>query len=141
MLKAILFNLDGIITNLSKFHFLAWKSIFSHYGIIFNDEQWKQMSNHSRTYIIKNTLEFNKVKYDDDLIASIDSEKNALYQDLIRNELTPQDVNPNILEIITQARAKDLKVCIVSHSGNAELIIERLGCLKHLIIFAATVTQ
>lgn len=127
MLKAILFNLDGIITNLSKFHFLAWKSIFSQHGIVFDDEQWSQLQNYSRTYIIKQTLEYNEIECTDQLVSQIDAEKNTLYKTLIFNELRPEDVNPNILNIITQAKAKDLKVCVISHSKNANLIIERLG--------------
>lgn len=130
MLKAVLFNLDGIITNLSRFHFLAWKSIFSQHGIVFDDEQWSQLQNHSRTYIIKQTLEYNDIEITDELVSQIDSEKNALYQTLIQNELKPEDVNANILNIISQAKSKDLKVCLISHSKNAELIIERLGLAR-----------
>lgn len=127
MLKAILFNLDGIITNLSKFHFLAWKSIFSQHGIIFDDEQWSQLQNHSRNYIIQQTLEYNNIQISEELVSQIDKEKNSLYQSLIQNELMPEDVNANILDIIAQAKSKDLKVCVISHSKNAQLIIERLG--------------
>ena len=130
MLKAILFNLDGIITNLSKFHFLAWKSIFSQHGIFFSDQEWLKLQNHSREYIIKHVLDFNNIQYDKKIIDEIDKQKNTLYQSLILNELKPENVNVNILNIISQAKAKDLKICLISHSKNANLIIERLGLSK-----------
>lgn len=130
MLKAILFNLDGIVTDLSNFHFLAWKSIFSHYGINFDMKQWKLFRDHSRKHIILNTFKYNRIPFDPTVADCIDREKNLLYQSLITNELKPRDVNPNILNLITQAKLKDLKICLVSHSSNTELIVERLGLSK-----------
>lgn len=130
MLKAILFNLDGVIADLSKYHFLAWKSIFSQYGIFFDKTAWKEMSNHSRTYIIENTFKNNKKNFTPEIAAEVEQKKNDLYKSLILNYLKPSDVYPNILDIIAQAKNKDIKLCVISHSKNAELIVERLGLSK-----------
>ncbi len=127
MLKAILFNLDGIITDLSAYNYLSWKSVFSHYDVDLDEKLWNQIKDHSRSTIVKLTLEKNNIQYDDLMLEKICREKNELYRSLIANELSPANVFPNILKIITEAKAKDLKVCVISHSKNAKLVIERLG--------------
>lgn len=130
MLKAILFNLDGIITNLSTYNYLSWKSVFSHYDVNLDEDLWNEIKDHSRTTIAKLVLEKNNIEYDNLIIDKICNEKNELYKSLIANELSPTNVFPNILNIITEAKAKDLKVCVISHSKNAKIAIERLGLSK-----------
>ncbi len=130
MLKAILFNLDGIITNLSTYHYLSWKSVFSHYDVNLDEEFWNEIKDHSRTTIAKLVLEKNNIEHDNLMIEKICDEKNDLYKSLIANELSPTNVLPNILNIIAEAKAKDLKVCVISHSKNAKTVIERLGLSK-----------
>lgn len=57
MLKAILFNLDGVITNLSTYNYLSWKSVFSHYDVNLDEDLWNEIKDHSRTTIAKLVLE------------------------------------------------------------------------------------
>ncbi|MDE7433588.1 MAG: hypothetical protein K2M43_00315, partial [Mycoplasmoidaceae bacterium] len=70
------------------------------------------------------------VEPNEPLMLEIETKKNDLYKSLITDQLGPSNVYSNTLDVLFQAKQKDLKICVLSHSKNAEIIIQRLGLLN-----------
>ncbi|GHU30767.1 beta-phosphoglucomutase [Bacilli bacterium] len=130
MLKAIILSIDGIITDLSHFHFLAWKSIYSLQGIEFNAKDWQHLKGLSRSDVVKSFNQKSKTNLTLDQMNKIFDDKNLLFIKLIKEGLKPSHLINGAKQLIDEAKNKGLKVIIISQSSNALLEIKSLGLAK-----------
>jgi beta-phosphoglucomutase-like phosphatase (HAD superfamily) len=130
MLKAIILSIDGIIADLSHFHFLTWKSVYSHYGINFTAKDWQSLKGLSRSDVVKTFNNKAKTNLSLDQMNNIFDEKNALFVKLITEGLSPEHLINGTKQLIQEAQTKGLKVIVVSQSSNALLEIKSLGLAK-----------
>ena len=127
MMKAVIFDLDGVITDTAEFHYKAWKIIADelqiHFDASFNEKLKGVSRMESLCLILDNgpgrdsfTLE-EKEKYCD--------KKNEIYKKLIKG-LTPDDVLPGIKDFMQELKKNHILIGLASVSKNAPEIIERL---------------
>ncbi|WP_027119790.1 beta-phosphoglucomutase [[Mycoplasma] testudinis] len=125
-LKGVIFDLDGIITDTAKYHYLAWKAIIKPFGMNLTIDINEEIKGLSRKDTLLKILEiFNYSKLDTQKIDELCFEKNELYKKLITN-LSPQDILPGIEDFIKQIKEANLKMAISSSSKNAANIMELL---------------
>jgi beta-phosphoglucomutase len=122
--KAILFDLDGVLTDTSQYHYLAWKHLADDEGIPFtsqeNDEHLRGVSRReSLMYIIRGR------HYSEDQIQEMMDRKNRYYLDLIKT-MSPNDLVEGGRELLQEIRNAGIKVAIASGSKNSHTVLESL---------------
>jgi beta-phosphoglucomutase len=130
-LKAVVFDLDGVITDTAKFHYLAWKNMADKLGIEIDIEFNEQLKGVSRIESLRRILVHgNKLDaYEPAEMERLANEKNEEYKELIQ-EVTSADLLPGIESLLKELKANDIRMAIGSASKNAPAILERLGILQ-----------
>ena len=128
MKKGLVFDLDGVITDTAKFHYIAWKNMAEKLGIIIDENFNEQLKGISRTESLERILEFGGKAdaYTEEEKEKLAAQKNTEYVELLE-ELTPADILPGLLSVLDQAEALGMKSSIASASKNAPHILEKLG--------------
>lgn len=143
-LKAVIFDLDGVITDTAEYHYLAWKALGEELGIPFTREFNEGLKGISRMESLEKILVFGGKQYDfnDQEKAEIAARKNDHYCRLIV-EITPQDILPGITDFILTIKRQGLKLGLASVSKNAFTVMKRLGLLNEFdtIVDAATIKR
>jgi beta-phosphoglucomutase len=122
--QAILFDLDGVLTDTSEYHYQAWKHLADDEGIPFthqeNDEHLRGISRReSLMYIIRGK------HYSEDQIQEMMDRKNHYYHELIKN-MSPKDLVPGGRELLQEIRQAGIKVAIASGSKNSRTVLQYL---------------
>lgn len=128
--QAILFDLDGVLTDTSEYHYQAWKRLADDEHIPFtheeNDEHLRGVSRReSLMYIIRGR------SYSEEQIQEMMDRKNRYYNDMIKN-MSPQDLVPGGRELLQEIRNAGIKVAIASGSKNCHIVLEHLQILDLL---------
>jgi len=137
MLKAVLFDLDGVITDSARYHYLAWKEISESLNIPFDEEYNEKLKGVSRMESLELILKNGNMQ---DAFTTAEKEKlaekkNDIYKELIK-QITPADILPGIRELLISLKDKNIKTCVCSVSKNAFSIINSLdlsGYFDHII--------
>ncbi|HIZ53541.1 MAG TPA: beta-phosphoglucomutase [Candidatus Enterococcus avicola] len=127
MKKGFIFDLDGVITDTAKFHYLAWKDLAEtidiEIDIVFNE----QLKGISRMDSLERILAHGN-KSDAFTLSEKEAlahQKNTHYVELLQ-QLTPADLLPGVKEFLTAAKEKQIPCAIASASRNAPFILEKL---------------
>lgn len=131
-LKAVIFDLDGVVTDSAKYHYLAWKELADELNIPFDEEYNEKLKGVSRMesleLILKNGNAENN--YSAEEKARLADKKNEHYKELIK-EITPADMLPGIENFLKEIKANNIKTALASVSKNAPFIIKQLQAEKY----------
>ena len=130
-IKGLIFDVDGVITDTAKLHFLAWKEVLAKYQISYSSTENELLRGLPRKETLLAILKLKAIDFDEATIEKICNQKNALYVQLLKTQLSKKDLLPGIIEFLETAQAQKLKMAIASSSKNAPLILERLDILKY----------
>jgi beta-phosphoglucomutase len=128
-LKACIFDLDGVIVDTAKYHYLAWKKLAVMLNINFTEEDNERLKGVSRMTSLDIILEIGNMKLDDRTKEEYAALKNKWYLDYI-GRMMPDEILPGSLEFISELKSASIKVAMGSASKNTPLILERLGIGK-----------
>ena len=128
--KAILFDLDGVLTDTSEYHYQAWKHLANDEGIPFtreeNDAHLRGVGRRdSLMYIIRGR------QYSEEQIQEMMDRKNRYYTELIK-DMSPKDLVSGGKELLQEIRNAGIKVAIASSSKNCRTVVERLDIMSYL---------
>lgn len=125
-MKAIIFDLDGVICFTDKYHYKAWKQLADKYGIYFDEEINNRLRGVSRMDSLEIILEKADRKYSTEEKEKMAEEKNAAYVKLLK-EMTPADLSNEVSDTLNELRSRGYKLAIGSSSKNTKLILSQLG--------------
>lgn len=141
---AVIFDLDGVITDTAEFHYLAWKNLASQLNITIDRPFNETLKGISRTDSLKAILAHGGVlaDYSDADIHRLADQKNAAYVTLIQG-LTPADILPGIETLLKGLQVRGVKIAMASASKNALMVSKLLHIESYFdhIVDAATVGQ
>lgn len=125
--KAFIFDLDGVLTDTAIYHFNAWKELANELSFKFDITDNERLKGVSRTKSFEIILEINEAlnRFTPQQIEAYANQKNERYVKLIEN-ITPNDVLPNIISFLNDAKAKRLKLAVASASRNANKVLASL---------------
>jgi beta-phosphoglucomutase len=126
--QAIIFDLDGVLTDTSEYHYQAWKHLADDEYIPFtrqeNDEHLRGISRRaSLEYIIRDR------HYTEQQIQEMMERKNRYYQQFIQR-MTPAELVTGGSELLQEIRQAGMKTGIASTSKNSHMVLERLGITR-----------
>ncbi len=124
MIKAFLFDLDGVLTDTSEFHYRGWKRLADEEGLAFDRADNEALRGVSRRESLLLMLK-GRVISETQMEAWMER-KNAYYLELVE-KMTPADLLPGAMELLSELRAAGIKIAIASSSKNAGLVMDRLS--------------
>ncbi len=132
MLKAVIFDLDGVITDSAVYHFQAWKKIADRLEIPFDEIYNEKLKGVSRMESLNLILDNGNGRdsYSQAEKEQLAAEKNEQYKELIK-QITPQDMLPGIQELLQELKAAGIRTGLASVSKNADFIIGQLQAAEY----------
>jgi beta-phosphoglucomutase len=126
-LQAVLFDLDGVITDTAEYHYLAWKELARQIGVDFNRAFNEQLKGISRLESLEKILVYGgkEEQYSEREKEELATQKNEHYVQLIKN-ITSNDILPGITEFLQALRNRGIKTAIASASKNADAVLDGL---------------
>jgi beta-phosphoglucomutase len=125
-IKACIFDLDGVIVDTAKYHFLAWKRLTDDLGIVFTESDNERLKGVSRMASLEIILEIGNLNVDISGKEKYARLKNSWYVEYI-NQMTPEEILPGALKFIRELKAANICVALGSASKNTPLILERVN--------------
>lgn len=126
MIKAVIFDLDGVIVSTDDCHFRAWKRMADEEGIYFDREINNRLRGVSRMASLDIVLERAKREYSESEKQELAERKNEYYKELIC-ELTPDDILPGVMDKLEKLKENGIKIAIGSSSKNTPIILKQIG--------------
>lgn len=129
-IKGLLFDLDGVIVDTAKYHYIAWKEIAEELGVNFTLEDNELLKGVSRVRSLQIILEIGKIQLPNELQEELCERKNRIYLNQIKG-ITRDEILPGIREFIFDSKEKGYKIALGSASKNSIFILDQLQ-LTHM---------
>lgn len=128
--KAFIFDLDGVIVDTAKYHFLAWQKIANQLGIEFTHKHNEELKGVSRIRSLDLILALGKVEL------SLQEKNNWLAQ---KNEdyltylvtMNESEILPGVMRILEYLKTKNQLIALGSASKNARPILEKVKIIDY----------
>ncbi len=124
--KAVIFDLDGVITDTAHYHYLAWKRLADGQDVPFDAAFNEQLKGIDRMGSLDLILAGARRAYSAEEKLALAEQKNLHYLDLIAT-MSAADLLPGAVAALDAVRAAGLGVGLASVSKNAFTVLERLG--------------
>lgn len=140
--KAVIFDLDGVITDTAHYHYLAWKTLAEAEGVAFDEAFNEQLKGIDRMGSLDLILAGAARACSPQQKLALADTKNRHYQQLIEH-MSAADLLPGALDALDAVRAAGLKIGLASVSKNAFSVLERLGIRDRFddVVDAATLAN
>ncbi|MDR0199468.1 MAG: beta-phosphoglucomutase [Streptococcaceae bacterium] len=126
MFKAVLFDLDGVITDTAEYHFRAWKALAESIGIEgVNREFNEQLKGVARDDSLRKILALGNKTVSDDEFKRLMDQKNDNYVEMIQ-DVSPKDIYPGILQLLKDLHANGIKIALASASKNGPTLLAKM---------------
>ena len=125
-MKAIIFDLDGVICFTDKYHYQAWKQLADKQGIYFDETINNRLRGVSRMDSLEIILERADKEYTQEEKEAMAAEKNDAYVELLK-EMSPADLSDEVRSTLETLRERGYKLAIGSSSKNTKTILGRIG--------------
>lgn len=125
IIKAFIFDLDGVICHTDELHYIAWKQVSDELGLKFNRDVNEHLRGISRQESFEIILRHNGIELSKQSMQAAIDRKNLLYREQLMH-LAPSDIEPDVCPVLSKLRSKNIKLALGSSSRNAQLILNRL---------------
>lgn len=125
-IKGALFDLDGVLVDTAKYHYLAWKRLAAKLGFEFTERDNERLKGVSRMRSLEILLEVGHLSFTDHEKEKMAEEKNRWYVEYL-NSIDESAILPGAREYLSELRSRRMLVALGSASKNARLILSRLG--------------
>ncbi len=129
--EACIFDLDGVLVDTARFHFIAWREMAEGLGIPFHEKDNELLKGLSRIDSLETILSLGQLVLDPVTKLQLMEQKNARYLDLVQG-MTAEDVLPGVTAFFAELDAAGIRKGVGSASKNAPEILRRIGLLESL---------
>jgi len=128
--RGFIFDLDGVIVDTAKYHYLAWKHLANELGFDFTEEQNEAFKGVSRRRCPEILLELGGISVDEDQFDRWLFEKNEDYLSYI-NKMDESEILPDVHKILDYLKDKQVPMALGSASKNAIPILKKVKLLSY----------
>ncbi len=128
-MKGYIFDLDGVIVDTAKFHYIAWKKIGEEFGFSLTHELNEQLKGVSRVDSLQKILNWAGVTVSQEKFDELATRKNEDYLSYVA-QMDENDILPGVKLFLEEARRNGKKIALGSASKNARLILEKTGIIS-----------
>ena len=132
-IKALIFDLDGVITDTAEYHYRAWKRLADEEGVPFTRADNEHLRGVSRRASLLRLLKDRSV--DEVRLEEMMARKNRYYQEMLEG-VTPADLLPGVADLFNLLDQANVRYAVASASRNAPVVVERLGIAHRLAALA-----
>ena len=125
-IKACLFDLDGVVVDTARYHYLAWKKIADDLGFSFSEHDNERLKGVSRMESLDILLEIGKIKVDLKTKEELATTKNSLYVSYIQ-KMTPDEILPGVIRFLDELHNSGMLIALGSASKNAMSILDKIN--------------
>lgn len=125
-----IFDLDGVIVDTAKYHYLAWRKLANELGFEFTQEQNELFKGVSRKRCLEILLEIGNIKASQEQFNRWLVEKNEDYLSLIE-EMDESEILPDVLKVLQFLKKHNMPIALGSASKNARPILEKVNLLDY----------
>ncbi|NHZ72622.1 MAG: beta-phosphoglucomutase [Aquificales bacterium] len=132
-LHAVIFDLDGVLTDTSEYHYQAWQRLAGEENLPFDrqiNERLRGVSRQRSLEIILNGRSLSPTKF-----TELTERKNRYYVESLQ-EITAENLLPGALTLLQALKARHIKLAVGSASKNAPFVLERLGISHYFDVIA-----
>ena len=129
-IKAVIFDLDGVLVDTAKYHYLAWKRLAEELNIEFSLQDNERLKGVSRMQSLEIILEIGNITLDYDTKIELAEKKNIWYVEYI-SKLTPKDILPGVIGFLKSIKVDGIKIALGSASKNSMLILNKLNLTNY----------
>jgi beta-phosphoglucomutase len=123
-IRGFIFDVDGVLTDTAEYHYKAWQRLADEEGLPFDRQANEALRGVSRRESLMHIIGIRQ--YSEEALQAMMERKNRYYVESIK-AITPQDLFPGTVELLTELRQAGIKIAIGSASKNARTVIEKLG--------------
>ncbi len=127
-LQAVIFDMDGVLTNTVEYHYRSWKEILDSYDIPFNRQDNEKLLGLTRRRSLEVVLGGRQME--EEQIQEILKLKNEAFQQSL-GQMGPEDLLPGVVSLMKEIRASDLLLGVASASQNAPFVLQKLGIARY----------
>lgn len=124
-LKAVIFDLDGVIADTARFHYQAWKKLASGIGINLTYEFNENLKGVGRMESLDLILTLTEKNYSNEEKIGLANKKNRYYLEFV-SRMTPSDLLPGVVKCFEVIKDNNIKIVLASASKNSLDVIKRL---------------
>ena len=128
--KTFIFDLDGVIVDTAKYHFLAWQRLAAQIGIEFTPEHNEQLKGVSRVRSLEIILALGNVEASQEEKNEWLLQKNTEYLSYIE-EMNESEILPGVLQVLDYLKQHKQNIVLGSASKNAKPILEKAKILHY----------
>ncbi|RLZ12647.1 beta-phosphoglucomutase [Faecalibacter macacae] len=128
--KAFIFDLDGVIVDTAKYHFLAWQKLAVSLGITFTHEDNEQLKGVSRVRSLELILGLGNVEATEAQKEEWLVQKNEDYLGYI-NKMDDSEILPDVMKVLNFLKENNQPIILGSASKNARPILEKVNILHY----------
>ena len=128
--KGFIFDLDGVIVDTAKYHYLAWKKIADSLNIEFTHEHNELLKGVSRVRSLDIILELGSVEASQEQKDQWLVQKNEEYLSYLV-DMDQSEILPGVLPVLDYLKANEQLIALGSASKNARPILEKTGILSY----------
>lgn len=126
MIKACIFDLDGVIVDTAKYHFQAWRRLANELGFDFSEADNEQLKGVSRMESLDIILGWGGITPSKEQKLELADRKNEWYKDLI-SHMQPGEILPGVPEFLDDLQRHGIRIALGSASKNAGAVIQSIG--------------
>ncbi len=128
--KAFIFDLDGVIVDTAKYHFLAWQKLAQELGIEFTPEHNEELKGVSRVRSLDIILEIGELKASQEDKNKWLIQKNEDYLSYLVT-MDETEILPGVMPVLNFLKEKKQLIALGSASKNARPILEKTGIIHY----------
>ncbi|UQZ35839.1 beta-phosphoglucomutase [Paenibacillus sp. PK3_47] len=125
-IKACLFDLDGVLVDTAKYHYIAWRELAEELGFQFTEQDNERLKGVSRAASLNILLEIGGIELPEAEKARLAEQKNNRYVEYIA-KMDSSEILPGALDFLKECRSRGIKVALGSASKNAMTILNNTG--------------
>jgi beta-phosphoglucomutase len=130
MKKGFIFDLDGVIVDTAKYHYLAWEKLANQLGFEFTKEQNELFKGVSRKRCLEILLKIGNREATQEEFDTWMVEKNVDYLKYIE-DMDESEILPDVPRVLEFLKNKNIPIALGSASKNAQPILEKVGLLHY----------